>query len=662
MTLRDLVRQALRMRPDRLVVGEVRGAEVADLLAALNTGHDGGCGTLHANRPAEVPARLEALGVAAGLGRAAVHSQAGRGPRRRRAPAPDAGRAAGWRSSACVRRAGDLVVVEPGWRADGGPCPAPGPAATTLLGRRSAAGDGRPARRGGAGAAALAGPARRRRRGLAAARSSGAVRRTAPAAPDAAGARAGRGRGAARSAAVVSTPLVAAAGRRSRGSRRAAVAGAARRTRARERRLAGLAEGLGALAADLRSGRSLDAATAAAVAACGDERERPGAGPRRPGARGRPAAGGAGGRCADALDRISAAVLLSARTGCSLAEVARRRRGRPAGPAPAPSWSCARRPPGRGPARCCWPGCRCWGWRWAAAWAPIRGGVLTTTGTGQVLLVAGVALELAGLAWSRRLVRAGAAVTAAGAVARPALLGAAARCSLWPPRGRRGAAGPRAAARPTAGGRRGRPARRRRRAAAAVAAGRRRPGWRVGAAGRRAVGRRCRPSCVAVGGRPAAARRDAGRRAARRAALLARPARRLRPARRCAWPPGCRSAARWPRSGGAVPAPLGAAAARGRGALPAGRRAAAGLGGRRPASSPALGRVLVRAGESGAAVAPALRSLAADCRAAARAATEAAVRRAGVWVLAPLGLCFLPAFVCLGVVPLVLGIAGDVFG
>ena len=75
-TLRDLVRQALRMRPDRLVVGEVRGAEVTDLLAALNTGHDGGCGTLHANRPAEVPARLEALGVAAGLGRAAVHSQA----------------------------------------------------------------------------------------------------------------------------------------------------------------------------------------------------------------------------------------------------------------------------------------------------------------------------------------------------------------------------------------------------------------------------------------------------------------------------------------------------------------------------------------------------------------------------------------------------------
>ena len=73
--LRDLIRQALRMRPDRVVVGEVRGAEVVDLLAALNTGHDGGCGTLHANSPADVPARLEALGVAAGLPREAVHSQ-----------------------------------------------------------------------------------------------------------------------------------------------------------------------------------------------------------------------------------------------------------------------------------------------------------------------------------------------------------------------------------------------------------------------------------------------------------------------------------------------------------------------------------------------------------------------------------------------------------
>ncbi|WP_120722699.1 TadA family conjugal transfer-associated ATPase [Streptomyces hundungensis] len=74
-TLRDLVRQALRMRPDRLVVGEVRGAEVTDLLGALNTGHEGGSGTVHANSAADVPARLEALGTAAGLDRAALHSQ-----------------------------------------------------------------------------------------------------------------------------------------------------------------------------------------------------------------------------------------------------------------------------------------------------------------------------------------------------------------------------------------------------------------------------------------------------------------------------------------------------------------------------------------------------------------------------------------------------------
>jgi Flp pilus assembly protein TadB len=75
-----------------------------------------------------------------------------------------------------------------------------------------------------------------------------------------------------------------------------------------------------------------------------------------------------------------------------------------------------------------------------------------------------------------------------------------------------------------------------------------------------------------------------------------------------------------------------------------------------------LGRVLVRAGESGSAVVAALRALAGDTRAEARGRRDAAVRRAGVWVLAPLGACFLPAFLCLGVVPLVLGIAADVFG
>ncbi|HET9827813.1 MAG TPA: TadA family conjugal transfer-associated ATPase [Nocardioidaceae bacterium] len=73
--MRVLVRQALRMRPDRLVVGEVRGDEVTDLLAALNTGHEGGCGTLHANSAGDVPARIEALAMATGMPQAAVHSQ-----------------------------------------------------------------------------------------------------------------------------------------------------------------------------------------------------------------------------------------------------------------------------------------------------------------------------------------------------------------------------------------------------------------------------------------------------------------------------------------------------------------------------------------------------------------------------------------------------------
>ncbi|MFJ6678761.1 TadA family conjugal transfer-associated ATPase [Microbacterium sp. NPDC091382] len=62
-----LLREALRMRPDRLVVGECRGEEVRELLTALNTGHDGGAGTVHASGLADVPARLEALGALAGM-------------------------------------------------------------------------------------------------------------------------------------------------------------------------------------------------------------------------------------------------------------------------------------------------------------------------------------------------------------------------------------------------------------------------------------------------------------------------------------------------------------------------------------------------------------------------------------------------------------------
>lgn len=73
--LGDLVRQALRMRPDRLVVGECRGAEVRELLTAMNTGHTGGGGTIHANAAAAVPARLTALGALAGMGPDAVRLQ-----------------------------------------------------------------------------------------------------------------------------------------------------------------------------------------------------------------------------------------------------------------------------------------------------------------------------------------------------------------------------------------------------------------------------------------------------------------------------------------------------------------------------------------------------------------------------------------------------------
>lgn len=74
--LPELVRQALRMRPDRIVLGECRGAEVRDVLAALNTGHEGGFATVHANAASDVPARLEALGSLAGLSRDALAAQA----------------------------------------------------------------------------------------------------------------------------------------------------------------------------------------------------------------------------------------------------------------------------------------------------------------------------------------------------------------------------------------------------------------------------------------------------------------------------------------------------------------------------------------------------------------------------------------------------------
>ncbi|MDT5088127.1 MAG: pilus assembly protein CpaF [Mycobacterium sp.] len=119
-TVRQLVRQALRMRPDRIVVGEVRGAEVVDLLAALNTGHDGGAGTVHANNPAEVPARLEALGALGGLDCAALHSQLAAAVQVLLHVARDRDGRRRLNEIATLRRTGERVRAVTVWHADRG--------------------------------------------------------------------------------------------------------------------------------------------------------------------------------------------------------------------------------------------------------------------------------------------------------------------------------------------------------------------------------------------------------------------------------------------------------------------------------------------------------------------------------------------------------------
>jgi pilus assembly protein CpaF len=112
------------MRPDRLVVGEFRGAEMIELIVALNTGHDGGAATLHANSAADVPARFTALGALAGLPAAAVTSLVASAIHivihlRRRADG---------RRVVCeiglLGRFGDDLVVEPAWSAEHGAGPA----------------------------------------------------------------------------------------------------------------------------------------------------------------------------------------------------------------------------------------------------------------------------------------------------------------------------------------------------------------------------------------------------------------------------------------------------------------------------------------------------------------------------------------------------------
>ncbi len=66
-TQRDLVRNSLRMRPDRIIVGEVRGAEAFDMLQAMNTGHEGSLTTIHANSPSDALVRLESMVLMAGF-------------------------------------------------------------------------------------------------------------------------------------------------------------------------------------------------------------------------------------------------------------------------------------------------------------------------------------------------------------------------------------------------------------------------------------------------------------------------------------------------------------------------------------------------------------------------------------------------------------------
>ncbi len=80
-TIRDLLRNSLRMRPDRIVIGEVRGPEALDLLTALNTGHDGALSTVHANSPEDAVRRLETLALMAGVGlpHEAIREQLARG-------------------------------------------------------------------------------------------------------------------------------------------------------------------------------------------------------------------------------------------------------------------------------------------------------------------------------------------------------------------------------------------------------------------------------------------------------------------------------------------------------------------------------------------------------------------------------------------------------
>ena len=224
-TIRRLVRNALRMRPDRIVVGEVRGGEALDMLAAMTTGHDGSLSTVHAGSPEEALRRLETLALMAGVGlpHAAIREQVADAIdlvvhqarlRRRRAP-----RGRGGRGRARRRRPGDARALRAGATAGRAGAPRSATAAPSALARRDArrrCSPDSPARSRSAARGRRWPPSSRRRRRArrralaraAARRAAGGARSDAARAP-AAGA--GRRRRAAGRRLAVAGPLVAGA-------------------------------------------------------------------------------------------------------------------------------------------------------------------------------------------------------------------------------------------------------------------------------------------------------------------------------------------------------------------------------------------------------------------------------------------------------------------